>query len=99
MRSPMVLACSFGTTTESHSVHSLPNARYFAQAPGSEKHTKGIERLAKQFRNRSIAPKPDRSFQISTAIAPATKLVVVEIAGMIFPAIFFTVFRSTGAMP
>ena len=95
----MVLACSSVTTTASHSVHSFPNARYFAHAPGSEKQTSGIDRFAKQFRNRSIESKPDRTFSSSTAIAPATKLVVVEIAGMIFPAIFFTVFRSTGAIP
>ena len=95
----MVLACSWVTTTESHSVHSLPKARYLAQAPGSVKQTRGIERFAKQFRKRSIESKPDRTFRSSTATAPATKLVVVEIAGMIFPAIFFTVFRSTGVIP
>ena len=38
-------------------------------------------------------------FSNSTAIAPVTNAVVVEIAGMIFPAIFFTVARSAVAIP
>lgn len=95
----MVLACSFVIITECHSVHSFPTAFHFAHAPGSEKQTNGMDRFAKQFRKRSIESKPDRTFSSSTAIAPATKLVVVEIAGMIFPAIFLTVFRSTGVIP
>lgn len=43
--------------------------------------------------------RPAVIFNNSTAITPVTNAVVVEIAGMIFPAIFFTVARSAVAIP
>ena len=59
----------------------------------------GIDRFAKHDRYRSMSFSPAVIFSNSTAITPVTNAVVVEIAGMIFPAIFFTVARSAVAIP
>ena len=71
----------------------------FLQGPGSVKHSIGIDRFAKQLRYDSISFIPAVNLNNSTATAPVTNAVVVEIAGMIFPLIFFTVFRSVCVIP
>ena len=59
----------------------------------------GIDRFAKQLRYASSFFMPCSTLYSSTAIAPVTNAVVVEMAGMIFPAIFLIVLRSAVVIP